>query len=326
MTVNQTKQNVLILSAGRRVSLVRAFQTAAKAYAAKVFTADMKPDFSAACQISDGAFYLPHVKTEQYDSALLQLCQTHGIGIVIPTIDTELLRLADLRQDFAAHGIRIVVSDQAHIRACRDKRLTHQLFDRIGLAYPHTYSPEQIRFPCFAKPVSGSLSQNIRILHDQAELDSWKVDPAQMLFMEVISAEQYREYTVDCYFGLDHQLKMMVPRLRYEVRGGEVSKGITDKSLLALLLPYFRQLPGAVGCQTIQLFRHKDADQVLGIEINPRFGGGYPLSYLAGADFPALLLRELLAKESLSYSDDWQDKLMMLRYDAEILVPNADYQ
>lgn len=326
MTDSSTMQNILVLSAGRRVSLVRAFQTAAKSFAVKVFTADMNPDFSAACQISDAAFYLPHVRTEHYEHDLLQLCLTKGIGIVVPTIDTELPKLAALRTSFALHGIRVVVSDELHITACRDKRLTHQLFDRLGLEYPTTYSSDNIQFPCFAKPVSGSLSQNIRILQDQAELESWKVDPQQMLFMEVVSAKEYREYTVDCYFGLDHQLKMMVPRLRYEVRGGEVSKGITDKSMIALILQYFKYLPGAVGCQTIQLFRHKHSDRVLGIEINPRFGGGYPLSYLAGADFPTLILREILANESLNYSDNWQDKLMMLRYDAEILVPNVEYQ
>lgn len=325
MTVNPTKQNILILSAGRRVSLVRAFQTAAQAYSARVYAADMNPHFSAACHISDGAFYLPHVNADDYDNSLLELCQAQDISIVIPTIDTELLRLAKLRDLFAAQGITIVVSDEKHISSCRDKRKTHQLFDEIGLSYPLTYPQSDICFPCFAKPVAGSLSQNIRILHDQAELDSWKVDPQQMLFMEVISAKDYREYTVDCYFGCDAELKMMVPRLRYEVRGGEVSKGITDKSMVPLLLPFFSRLPGAVGCQTIQVFRHKLRDQVLGIEINPRFGGGYPLSYLAGADFPGLLLRELLAKESLVYSEDWQDKLMMLRYDAEVLVQNAQY-
>ncbi len=326
MTVNLSKRNVLILSAGRRVSLVNAFQNAAKPYAIKVLTADMSPNFSAACQVSDGAFYLPHVKANDYNSALLELCLAHDIGIVVPTIDTELLRLAELRTAFANDGITIVVSDGDHIQSCRDKRKTHQLFEKIGLPYPLTYTTENIHFPCFAKPVSGSLSQNIRILTDQAELDSWKVDAQQMLFMEVISAQEYREYTVDCYYGCDHQLKMMVPRLRYEVRGGEVSKGITDKSLVDLLLPFFSELPGAVGCQTIQIFRHKQHEQVLGIEINPRFGGGYPLSYLAGADFPSLLLRELIGNESISYSDDWQDKLMMLRYDAEILVQNAEYQ
>ncbi|MDH3246402.1 MAG: hypothetical protein OEM26_17405, partial [Saprospiraceae bacterium] len=62
------------------------------------------------------------------------------------------------------------------------------------------------------------------------------------------------------------------------------------------------------------------------IEINPRFGGGFPLSYLAGANFPRWILKEYLLDGEIPYYDDWEDKLLMLRYDQEMIVHDFQYQ
>ena len=72
------------------------------------------------------------------------------------------------------------------------------------------------------------------------------------------------------------------------------------------------------------MFYHKTECNVLGIEINPRFGGGYPLSYLAGANYPKWLIKEYLFNEYIPVFGDWEDNLLMLRYDAEVLV--HDYE
>ena len=55
------------------------------------------------------------------------------------------------------------------------------------------------------------------------------------------------------------------------------------------------------------------------IEINPRFGGGYPLTYFSGANFAKYLIKDYL-DEKLSYFEDWKENLVMLRFDAEVLV------
>ncbi|RTZ49695.1 hypothetical protein EJ377_05105 [Chryseobacterium arthrosphaerae] len=62
----------------------------------------------------------------------------------------------------------------------------------------------------------------------------------------------------------------------------------------------------------------------MGIEINPRFGGGYPLSYLAGANYPEWLLKEYFMGHDIPYFEDWEDNLLMLRYDDEVLVRNYE--
>ena len=78
-------------------------------------------------------------------------------------------------------------------------------------------------------------------------------------------------------------------------------------------------LPGCIGLVTIQLFLCRDGSLSF-IEINPRFGGGVPLSIAAGADFPLWIVRLMLGRDPQIDPDGWADGLMMLRFDEEIYI------
>ncbi|WP_315817011.1 hypothetical protein [Paraflavitalea speifideaquila] len=79
-------------------------------------------------------------------------------------------------------------------------------------------------------------------------------------------------------------------------------------------------IEGAAGCLTAQFFLHKTTGQVTAIEINARFGGGFPLSYHAGANYPRWLIEEYFMQQEIPYTENWEDQLLMLRYDDEVLV------
>ena len=123
-------KNILITSAGKRVALVKAFKETATQYdnQIKVFTTDMKPELAPAGYISDKCFKVPRVTNEDYTDLLLQICNTYEIGMVIPTIDTELYVLANIKQKFEKQGIHVIVSDPTFISICRDKRNTSKFF------------------------------------------------------------------------------------------------------------------------------------------------------------------------------------------------------
>jgi carbamoyl-phosphate synthase large subunit len=74
---------------------------------------------------------------------------------------------------------------------------------------------------------------------------------------------------------------------------------------------------------TLQLFLTKK-NEIKFIEVNPRFGGGAPLSIKAGADFPRWILQELVGRRPRIGFDAFQDDLMMLRYDAEVWLDGTD--
>ena len=314
--------NVLILSAGRRVELLEAFKAELRYRfpESSVFAVDMNPGLSSACQVADACFTVPPATVSGYIDNLLNLCVERKVGLVIPTIDTELIVLAQEVNRFAAYGIHVIVSEIPLIRASMDKRITAFLFDEIGMDSPEIYSSDSIKFPCFAKPYNGSCSLGALTVHSKDKLTKEMIADESMMFMQLVD-NSYTEFTVDAYYDRGGELRCFVPRQRIEVRAGEISKGVTRKNLVYEYLNFFLPLiKGARGCITLQLFASLVEKRFYAIEINPRFGGGYPLSYSAGANYPGWLIDEYLLNKSISFFDDWEADLLMLRYDAKVLV------
>lgn len=318
--------NILITSAGQRVSLVKSFQSELKKISpdAKVFTADLNPILAPACHISDGYFQVPRVTEDSYIDELIKICIENNIKLIIPTVDTELLTLSINSEKFELNDIIALVSNYDLIQKCRDKRLTNQLFQVNNIEIPTQYSLGDLKFPVFVKPCDGSLSKGIFIANSQDEIKPEHRKNEKLMYMELISSEDYDEYTVDCYYDKNADLKCVVPRQRLVVRAGEVSKAVTRKNFIVEhFFSHISHLDGARGCLTIQVFLHKHQPIIKGIEINPRFGGGYPLTYLSGANYSKWVLEEFLLNQSISVFEEWENNLLILRYDAEVLVHDA---
>lgn len=319
--------NILITSAGRRVSLVRLFKKELKRFFpdGKLFTTDTEPQFSAACFESDGAFKVSRNDSEGYIQELLALAVEQGVKIIIPTIDTGLQVLANNKEVFEREGITVLICSKDLIEIFRDKRKTSFFFTTYGIDIPEVYAKDSLQFPIFIKPYDGSMSMDTHHVATRDEITRYQLSNEKFIYMEYIDNKIFNEYTIDMYYDKNHDLKCLVPRKRIEVRDGEINKGITSKNFIFdFLKGKLNHIPGAEGCLTMQLFYHPDTHVIKAIEVNPRFGGGYPLSYLAGANYPEFIIREYLLGEKIDQCDDWESGLLMLRYDDEILVHGAD--
>lgn len=315
------KNNVLILSAGRRVELVQQFQQDLKKFfpEANVFCTDMCPALSAACHVAFKAFKVPRATDESYIGEIIKICSENNVGLVVPTIDTELLILSQNRHIFAKSGISAVISDENFVSLCRDKRKTASLFESLSIDQPRIFKRNDLSFPCFCKPYDGSCSIGAVALKSIDDLTAEILDNPKNMFMELIP-KTYTEYTVDAYYTNEGVLRCLVPRKRLEVRGGEVSKAVTKMNFVYdYLIEKLGFLSGARGCITLQFFVNEEDHSIKGLEINPRFGGGYPLTYSAGAHFPDWIIREFLLGETPNFYDGWDSGLVMLRYDAKVL-------
>ena len=314
--------NILITSAGRRVELVEFFKTESRKLDKniKVICTDINPELSSACQVADICFKAPKVDGDEYIGFLKKICISDSIALIIPTIDTELLILSMHREEFKIFGVNIVISDKTLVQACRNKNNTADFLNKIEIETPIIYNIKDIKYPCFVKPYDGSSSIGAFALYDETMLTNTILNNPKNMFMELIPSN-YHEFTVDIYYDKFEILKCIVPRLRIDTRAGEISKGLTSKGIVYdYLKDKLPNLKGARGCITIQLFVDLHKKLFKTIEINPRFGGGYPLSYSAGANYPKMLIQEYIFKEKIDFTNDWEDNLLMLRFDSKVLV------
>ncbi|WP_324027972.1 ATP-grasp domain-containing protein [Maribacter sp. BPC-D8] len=316
--------NILITSAGRRVSLVKFFKKELKAIfpEAKVYGSDMDPNLSSACMVADDYFEMLHSNHEDYIDTLIKKCNELGISLIIPTIDTSVLPLAQNKKLLSENNITVVVPDEEFIAQCRDKRMIHDFFESKGINVAEEYSKNNFQLPIYIKPYDGSSSIDNFLIKDKDELTEYHYENKKLMFLEYLDHNLYDEFTCDLYYTKNGNLRCAVPRQRLLVRAGEVNKGITKRNeLVPFIKKQLKQLVGIRGCLTVQFFMHKESKEIYGIEVNPRFGGGYPLTHSAGANYVQWILKEYLLGEDLTgYFDEWDEDLLMLRYDAEVLV------
>ncbi len=93
----ERRTSVLVTSAGRRVGLVRAFQETIHPRGGRVIATDASPELSAACQLADAFHQVPRIDSNDYVAATLKAAREWDVGLVVPTLDTELLALAKAR-------------------------------------------------------------------------------------------------------------------------------------------------------------------------------------------------------------------------------------
>lgn len=318
----QRKVNILVSSAGRRVELINCFRSDAKALqlSLRVIAVDLNPEMSSACYAADKCYRVPHCTSPEFVQELAQICREEEIRLVVPTIDTELQTLADHQQSFHAAGTRVLVSSPSLVRMARDKVATFRFLTENGFATPRTVlltellrQPSALNWPVILKPISGSSSVGIFSAEnlDEARLASRRRN--DYVAQELLRG---REYTVNLFFDQAGKLRSAVAHERLEVRAGEVSKGATrrEAELLKIAWRLGSALSGACGPLCFQAIVPEDGQPRL-LEINARFGGGYPLAHKAGATFTKWLLEEA-AGFPLSADDHWEEGVTMLRYDA----------
>jgi len=294
--------HILLTSVGRRVELIQAFRNAANHLGIRltIIGADIT-DTAPALAYCDKTVIVPRISNPEYIPALLQICREQRVDALVPTIDTDLLLLSKEREQFLQVGTRVLISATDKIQICRDKRTTSAYFNSLGLYAPEAVSDVkdyQGGFPAFIKPIDGSSSIGANRADNLQELQMY-ADQLESYVIQPFASGT--EYTVDVFCDFSGKPVYITPRIRTAVRAGEVLKTqihhqeqiITEiQSLIADFRP--------CGPMTVQLIRNEEKNLNQYIEINPRFGGGAPLSIKAGADATGALLR-LLTGEELSY-------------------------
>jgi carbamoyl-phosphate synthase large subunit len=323
---NSSRIKILFTSAGRRVALIRAFRESLHRLGldGRIYAGDAKGN-APGLFVADEKLRLPPIQDERWIPTLKEFCREKQIQLLVPLIDPELVPLSRHREEFAALGTTVLVCSEEANKICSDKRLTNAFFEKIDVGSGGDIPVDEIervhdwKTPLLLKPAFGSSSIGVVKVKSLEELKFYLARTPNPIVQRLLEGS---EYTIDALVDFSGKAVCAVPRLRLETRAGEISKGVTckRKDIMEAARRIAESLPGTCGCLTIQCFS-SNADNALAFtEINPRFGGGFPLSYAAGADYPGWILARLAGKPFSLAFDNWRDGLAMLRYDAAMFL------
>lgn len=310
--------NILFTCAGRRTYLLKYFKEN-MAEGDKVVATDMQLS-APALQAADVKLQVPAVYDPEYVNITLKICEEQKIDALISLNDLELPILAENKAKFEALGVKVIVSDPQVIDIAFDKYKTAQWVESLGLVAPKTYvrladvkealAKGEIEFPLFMKPRWGSGSIGLESIADMEELDIYynllmkkikktilataSVGDEYIMIQEKLTGN---EFGLDIMNDLTGKNVAVSVKQKLAMRAGETDKAVTVD------LPEVREMGkkigeslGHIGNLDVDIMQRADGAYCV-LELNPRFGGGYPFSYEAGVNMPKAIIQWVKGEE-----------------------------
>jgi carbamoyl-phosphate synthase large subunit len=237
----------------------------------------------------DAAFLLPDIASGEYVPSVLELCATQRIDAVLSFNDNDVYALAHARDEFSARGITLLLPSAAVAEITYDKYRMFEFARANGFSTPRTaLSPADaagFAYPLYVKPRFGSGSADTFVARNEREMATFFDYREDMIIQETVTGEPFN---IDVCTDLAGRPVGVCTWKKYRSRLGETEQAETfrDPAAIEWGLRLARAL-AATGPMDVDAFRQDGRFVVL--EANARFGGGYPVSHLAGADFPRLL-------------------------------------
>ena len=306
--------NILFTCAGRRTYLLQYFKDNMQA-GDKIVATDMQLT-APAVQVADVKFRVPAVYDPSYINVTLDICKEQKIDALLSLNDLELPILAENKARFEAIGVKVIVSDSEVIDIAFDKYKTAQWVESLGLNAPKTYvslasakealAKGNIAFPLFMKPRWGSGSIGLETIDDMEELDIYyhllmkkikrtilataSVGDEYIMIQEKLTG---KEFGLDVMNDLEGNNVAVSVKQKLAMRAGETDKAITVD------LPEVREMGAIIGRNLkhlgnldVDIMQRANGDYCV-LELNPRFGGGFPFSYEAGVNLPKAIIQWL---------------------------------
>lgn len=306
--------NILFTCAGRRTYLLKYFKENLLS-GDLIIATDMQLT-APALQIADVKIQVPSVYDSKYIDTTIDICKSYKINALISLNDLELPILSVNKHLFESIGVEVIVSSPEVIDICFDKYKTAQWIESIGLCAPQTYvrmcdvkkalSEGDIAFPLFMKPRWGSGSIGLETIDDMDELEMYYHILSKKIRKSILATasvgEEYimiQEKLTGDEFGLDVMNDLngknigVSAKKKLAMRAGETDKAVTVD------LPEVKQIGARVGEKLhhignldMDIMQRANGDYCV-LELNPRFGGGFPFSYEAGVNFPLAIIKWL---------------------------------
>lgn len=318
---NKKEINILFLGGGKRVAIAQHFKQYGKSYGVRIniFSYELMKEVPIAVEgeIIIGMRWREECIIEDLKRVIYQ----KKIDIVLPFVDPAVEVASRLKTECSS--VFIPVSETGMCKVMFDKILAAHWFEKHRIVQPIFYEKkDSCNYPVILKPRWGSASKGIRVISREEEFPialNWDEYIIQEYIVDRI------EYTVDCYVGENREIISVVPRIREEVAGGEVTRSrvVRDQAVIEVAEKILKagDFRGPV---TLQFIKDRKKDKLYIMEINPRLGGGVIASISAGSELISFLVKEALGEE-IKRVDDWKAGTLMTRYLKEVIFYADNY-
>lgn len=303
--------NVLLTSVGRRAYMVKYFKEAiGNDGLVHVCNSD---DKTVAFHYADKSVIAPLIYDENYIPFLFDYCKENKIDMLLSLFDVDLGVLSKNIDKFAEIGTRVVVSSKEVIDICNDKWKTYQFLKENGFNVPKTYltledtinalDRGEISYPVIVKPRFGCGSIAMSIAEDEMALlyyfrrntrainRSYLKYESSLVEDKIIYQEclKGQEYGADIINDLEGNYQNTIVKKKIAMRAGETDIAeLVDEPSIYKECNRLGKLMGHIGNMDVDVFLVDGVPYIL--EMNARFGGGYPFSHIGGCDLPRALV------------------------------------
>jgi len=321
--------NLLLSCIGKRGYIADYFREALPAGSKIIGTSNTEwtPGFSS-CDVS---LVLPPIASDEYLPALLTECRKHEVVGLLSLFDPDVHRLSDHRAELIKSGVVPVLPERSASTIAFDKLETWRSLTAMGIAVPLTteslsqgqewVKSEVLTFPLVVKPRYGFGSSNTFIARNIAELEVFYSYATDMIIQQFMDAEALN---VDGLGDLSGRPVAAVPWRKLLSRMGETERSVTIEcpELIDLAERIIMQV-GIIGPFDADFFRDA-CGKLWVLELNLRFGGGYPVSHLAGAAFPELIVHMIRGNNFMPPRIDYKRGVTMMKKLSVIPGPASD--
>lgn len=302
--------NILLTSVGRRAYMVKYFKDVMGVDEVHVCNSD---DKTVAFHYADKSIISPLIYDDNYIPFLLSYCKENKIDIVISLFDIDLLVLAKNKKEFEKIGTRVIVSEPELVEICNDKYKTYLFLKENGFNVPKTYltledtinalDRGEISYPVIVKPRFGCGSIAMSIAEDEMALlyyfrrntrtinksylkyESAAVDE-KIIYQECLCGQ---EYGVDIINNLEGSFENAIVKKKIAMRAGETDIArIEENREIYNECKRLSSLTKHIANMDTDVFLVDGKPYIL--EMNARFGGGYPFSHMGGCNLPKAIV------------------------------------
>ena len=294
--------NVLLSAVGRRAYLVDYFKKALAPYGGKVVAANATMD-ATGMLVADVAEVVPLANQDGYIDKMLEVCERHAIKLLFSLHDWEAPYIARARERFLEIGTLPVMPSSDVMDVCLDKFKMFEQMRELGIPTPLTCpdcatAERELTFPMIVKPRLGQGSLGLFKVNTPDELawayqlsqsvtKSFSVGDSNTSAVLVQACVNGDEYGCDIVNDLQGNFVTAFVKRKLAMRAGETDVAVTVEEPriveCAKAIAAWSRHPGIMD---VDFFLDRDGKVWL-LEMNPRFGGGYPFSHVAGANLPA---------------------------------------